>query len=74
LPVEGVDTHLPVGWIRRRGARSFGEWRGSPCITPRFIPIGLLVVAACGESTLVPPMILQGRGVLSCPWKASTLT
>ena len=72
--VEGVDTHLMVGWIRLYEARSSGEWRGSPCIAPRCTPIGVLVVVVCRMSISVPPMILQSRGVLSCSWKASALT
>ena len=45
--VEGVGTHLMVGWIRLSEARSSGEWWGSPCIAPRCTPIGVLVMVVC---------------------------
>ena len=71
--VEGVGTHLMVGWIRLRG----------PILR-------LVAGVAVHRATVHPdrctgrgcmynehigtPIILQGREVLSCPWKASTLT
>ena len=72
--VEGVGTHLMWWGGFASEERSSGEWRGSRCIAPRCTPIGVLVVVVCRMSISVPPMIVQGRGVLSCSWKASTLT
>ena len=64
LPVEGVDTHLTVGWtrLRRPILPSSGERRGSPCIATPCTPIGVLVVAARGMSSLVPPNDSTGPG------------
>ena len=74
--LHGLNPGFISGWdgLASKG-RSSGECRGAAVHrAPRCTPIGVLVVLVCRMSISVPPMILQGRGVLSCSWKASALT